>query len=133
MDKIAVIVLSIVVALSSLFVSCESRRGLLSGEWKVDKVEMDFDESRVTPEMVRQIGAQEKMGYMIFNADSSLHLYDGEVVMKTRYSCGTDGSLYYESTDSARVMTYLGRYVSGKIVVERHGVLGKTRLTYIKQ
>lgn len=133
MDKVRTFVLSVVIVVSCLFSSCGCGNMSLSGMWKVDRVDIDFDESRVTPEMVRQLGAMEKRGYMIFDADSSLRVYDGENVMDTRYSYRADGSLYYESVDSVGYMIYLGQYDIDKIVVQKQGVLGKTRLTYIKQ
>ena len=53
------VVLSVGMMLLFLF-SCTDHRDPLAGRWTVDKVNVEFDESRSTPEMVRQFGEMEK-------------------------------------------------------------------------
>ena len=39
---------------------CEPEQDTLFGTWTVDKVNVQFDESRTTPELVKQVGEMER-------------------------------------------------------------------------
>lgn len=69
-----------------LFVSCHRNGDTLIGRWEVERVNVEFDESKATPEMVRQIGEMEKDNVIIIAQDSLLTFISNGDTVRGRYS-----------------------------------------------
>ena len=62
-------------------ISCNSHSDPLVGRWIVEKVNVEFDESKATPEMVRQFGEMEKGNVIEISKDHELlFITDGDTL-----------------------------------------------------
>ena len=66
--------------LSASLCACTSDNDPLIGTWTVEKVNVQFDEHRGTPELVKQVGEMEKQNRIVISTDSILTFknMDGE-------------------------------------------------------
>ena len=111
--------ISVAVMLLLLFLSCHRNDDSLMGRWTVEKVNVAFDETRTTPEMVRQFGEMEKGNIIEITKDSVLTLItDGETLMGrcslkgTRLTCeGKPFGVYEKRKIQTETQTPLGRIV----------------------
>ena len=70
----------VLIALSSVMSSC-SDSDTIVGTWRVAQVNIGFDEYKYTPDMVRQIGLEEKANTIILKADSTmLYISDNDTL-----------------------------------------------------
>ena len=94
------------------------------GYWSVDRVNVDFNEQIVTPEMVRQFGELEKGNIIEINKDSLLtFIADGDTLQG---KCSLKGSdLLFEGK-------LFGRYENGFIRTETATPMGKVKVSYKK-
>ncbi len=107
---------------------CGCHRGddSIIGTWAVDKVNVQFDERRNTPELVRQIGEMEKHNVIVISADSLLTLTNGEGGTTGRLHLLGDGSLHVDEQP-------FGQWKDGKIVTRTGSPIGEVVVTYRKQ
>lgn len=111
--------------LALLLASCTPKPDSLIGEWTVDKINVQFDENRSTPELVKQIGEIEKQNTLSISSDSLLvfkgldETWEGCLTLKngTRLYC--DGTLF-------------GEWKEGLIVTQTDSPLGKIVVRYKK-
>lgn len=96
------------------------------GTWLVDKVNVQFDEQRNTPELVKQIGEMEKQNIIVISADSLLTFkaLDGET--RGRLSLTPDGSMFVDGAS-------FGQWKEGRIVTFSDSPLGKVVVSYRKK
>lgn len=113
---------SLFVLLLVLFSSCERKAGSLIGRWEVEKVNVDFDESIATPEMVRMLGEIENGNVIEISKDSLLmFVSDGDTL---RASCSLRGeTLYFDGRPFAR-------FSDGELVTEDVTPLGRVTVKY---
>ena len=114
--------LSLIVLLS--LGACVGRQDPFFGRWTVEKVNVDFNEQIVTPEMVRQYGELEKENVIEISQDSVLvFVTDGDTLQGRCSLNGTqlrvDGKPF-------------GRYENGQIETETATPLGKITVKYRK-
>lgn len=107
---------------------CACHRGVdsLIGEWEVAKVNVQFDENRSTPELVKQIGEMEKQNHISVDADSVLVFRGLDVEFRGRVSTDKAGSLYLDST-------MFGQWTEGQIVTTTRSPIGQIVVTYSKE
>ena len=72
-------------ALGLMLGACDMPNSLI-GTWRVDKVNVRFDENRATPELVKQIGEMERGNALSISADSIL-VFKGTDEKIGRASC----------------------------------------------
>lgn len=115
---------SLFVLLLVLFSSCERKAGSLFGRWEVEKVNVDFDESIATPEMVRMLGEIENANVIEITKDSLMvFVSDGDTL---RASCSLKGeALYFGGKPFAR-------FSAGNLVTEEDTPLGKVTVRYVR-
>ena len=108
----------------SLF-SCTENSNSLIGEWTVDKVNVQFDENRSTPELVKQIGEMEKQNVFSISKDSLLVFKGLEESWQGRIHLSND-TLYCDGT-------LFGIWRDGVIVTQTDSPLGEMIITYQKR
>lgn len=122
MKKLLFFLLGLVVLLSS----CVEKADSLIGEWAADKVNVQFDESRSTPELVKQVGEMEKQNCISISVDSVLvfNSLDGEI--QGRLTLGDEGAMYCDGT-------LFGQWKEGQIVTRTNSPLGEIVVWYKKK
>ena len=114
------------VALLLLFIAtaCHRHTDPLVGRWTVDRVNVEFDESKITPEMVRQYGEVEKGNIIEIGKDSTLLFISDGDTLKGKFSLN-GAQLNVEQNP-------FGRFEDGKIETETVTPLGVIKITYRK-
>lgn len=109
-----------------LLASCTEEPDSIIGTWSVDKVKVEFDENRSTPQLVKQVGEMEKQNLIIINSDSLLVFksLDGDVLGQLSLSDGgvmrVDGDVF-------------GQWKEGQIVTRNDSPLGEILVVYRKK
>ena len=106
--------------------ACQPEEDSLIGTWAVDKVHVQFDESRVTPELVKQVGEMEKRNTFSINADSTLVFKGLDADWKGRVSLVGDSTLCREGS-------VFGTWKDGKIVTRTESPVGEVVIIYKKK
>ena len=116
---------SILPFLCSLFLlaACTHKSESLIGTWVVNKVNVQFDENRTTPELVRQIGEMEKGNTFTINTDSVLYFKGMDEAFEGRISLSDGTKLYCGHT-------FFGEWKDGVIVTKTDSPLGEIVVTY---
>ena len=122
MKKLILFLLGLVFSLCA----CHQKTDSLIGEWEVDKVNVQFDERRSTPEMVKQIGMSEKNNYFIIDKDSVLVFNSLEMEMIGRVTTDKQGNLFLEGAP-------FGQWKNGEIVTKTTSPWGEIVVTYRKK
>ena len=97
----------------------------LIGTWTVDKVNVQFDERRSTPELVKQMGEMEKQNVLTINKDSTLTFKGLEESAQGRVSLRGDGTLLFDGA-------VFGIWKEGQIVTRTDSPIGEVVVTYKK-
>ena len=114
-------------AFSLLLVACRhNSTDSLIGTWTVDKVNVQFDEQRTTPELVKQIGEMEKQNVITISKDSTLTFKGLEETSQGRLSMKGEHTLW--CNDRA-----FGTWNEGRIVTRTDSPLGEILVTYRKK
>lgn len=121
----------------SIIYACDSNpKSKLTGTWKAEKVDIDFDEQRASPELIRQVGLENKEVFFKIQNDSMMLLY---------ISAGSEAqNLFWFLDEKGGLLSYaykkddlnpieLGKLVDGKIVAESETPLGKIKTTFAKE
>lgn len=102
--------------------SCHSNDALI-GRWTVDRVNVEFDENKATPEMVRQYGELEKGNVIEISKDSTLTFISSGDTLRGR--CSLIGeTLYCDGT-------VFGKFLGGVLMTETSTPLGKVEVYYV--
>ena len=105
-----------------LLSSCCRTDDSLIGRWTVERVNVEFDETRSTPEMVRQYGELEKGNVIEISKDSLLtFVSNGDTLT---------GSCSLKGTQLTCDGKPFGLYVKGIIQTETDTPLGKIVVVY---
>ena len=104
--------------------SCTDHRDPLVGRWTVERVNVEFDESKSTPEMVRQFGEMEKSNIIEIGQDSILMFISEEDTLWGRCSLN--------NTQLSLDGTFFGYLKEGKLITEEVTPLGKVIVYYRK-
>ena len=121
MKKHHFLLLALAVALSA----CTHDDNSLIGTWTVSKVNVQFDEHRSTPELVKQVGEMEKQNVISISKDSILVFKGLEEEWQGRASLKND-TLLLEGTA-------FGIWKNGVIVTRTDSPLGEVIVTYKKE
>lgn len=111
--------------LALLLASCTPKSDSLIGEWTVDKVNVQFDENRSTPELVKQIGEIEKQNTLSISSDSLLvfkgldEAWEGHLTLSEGNKLYCDGKLF-------------GQWNHGTISTRTNSPLGEIMIRYKK-
>lgn len=105
--------------------ACQPEPDTLIGTWTVEKVKVQFDESRSTPELVKQVGEMERQNTLRIGADSTLVFNGIDEQWKQRVSLANDSVLYCNGT-------VFGSWKDGKIVTRTGSPLGQVIVIYKK-
>lgn len=119
---------SILPFLCSLFLlaACTHKSESLIGTWVVNKVNVQFDENRTTPELVRQIGEMEKGNTFSINADSIMYFNGMDESFEGRISLSDGTKLYCGQS-------FFGEWKYSVIVTKTGSPLGEIVVTYSRK
>ena len=112
-------------ALTLLFCACTHETDSLIGTWSVDKVNVQFDERRNTPELVKQVGEMEKQNVISISKDSILTFKGLDEEWQGKISLRNDTLLLEGAA--------FGVWKNGEIVTRTDSPLGKVVVTYKKE
>ena len=112
MGRVSVVLFFIMVSL----VSCQRDQNHLIGRWEVERVNVEFDESKATPEMVRQYGEMERGNAIVISKDSVLTFIAGDDTVvgkwtlegRQLYCDGEPFGIYENGTIRTKTSTPLG-------------------------
>ena len=105
---------------------CHHGGDSIVGTWTVDKVNVQFDERRNTPELVRQIGEMEKQNTITISADSVLTLTNADGSMTGRLHLLDDGTILVDAMP-------IGQWKDRQIVTRTSSPIGEVVVTYRKR
>lgn len=106
--------------------ACHQNTDSLIGRWEADKVNVHFDESRSTPDMVKQIGEMEKNNYFLIDKDSVLVFNSVEMEMIGRVTIDKQGNLFLKGAP-------FGQWKDGQITTTTPSPLGEIVVVYKKK
>ena len=112
--------------LAALLCACTQKTDSIVGTWTVDKVNVQFDERRSTPELVKQIGEMEKQNTIVIGPDSLLTFNNLEGETQGRMTLSKDGTMTCDGT-------VFGLWKEGCIVTRTDSPLGEILVTYRKK
>lgn len=98
----------------------------LIGTWTVEKVNVQFDEHRSNPELVKQFGEMEKQNVITIKSDSTLTFNGLDEEKQGRISLKSNGILHLDGKD-------FGTWKNGKIVTRTQSQIGEIVVTYRKK
>ena len=123
-----------VVSLLLFAASCGSDpKAKLIGTWKVDKVDTEFDESKVTPEMVTQIVEMQKGTFFKFVNDSSMEIISNNKTHEASWLLDDDGNISFFFEGQELKPNKLGIVEDGKIIATTKSPLGSMKIWYVKE
>ena len=111
--------------LTTLLSACTHKADSLIGTWTVSKVNVQFDERRNTPELVKQVGEMEKQNVISISKDSILTFKGLDEEWQGRISLRSDGTMLREGT-------VFGIWKQGEITTRTGSPLGEIVVTYRK-
>ena len=111
--------------LATMLCSCTQHNDSLIGTWTVSKVNVQFDDQRNTPELVKQVGEMEKQNVIVISKDSILTFTGLDEEWQSRASLIND-TLYLEGTA-------FGVWKNGEIVTWTNSPLGEVVVVYKKE
>ena len=114
----------LLLAFAATLSACTHNEDSLIGTWTVSKVNVQFDERRNTPELVKQVGEMEKQNVISISKDSTLVFKGLEEEWQGRASLKND-TLYLEGTA-------FGIWKGGEIVTRTNSPLGEVVVVYKK-
>jgi len=112
--------------LISAFCACDRQKDSLIGTWTVDKVNVQFDEQRSTPELVKQMGEMERQNVIVISNDSVLTFKGLEENFQSRISLSGDGTLLRDGVA-------FGVWKDGEIVTRTDSPIGEIVVSYRKK
>lgn len=112
--------------------SCQRTDSGIVGKWKVDSVDMEFDEKRTSPQTILQYGEEEQHNYLYFKNDSIVHIKMGQVDGEYFYKVGESGEIFYKPSHNA-VAVSLGTFKDKKIHTSINTVVGKIKVVYVRE
>lgn len=116
--------------LTSCSTSPESK---LIGTWKVQDVKTDFDESKVSPEMLSQAVAMQKETFFRIINDSVMMIMSGSSTFETQWMLGEDNTISYMFADQKIKPNKLGKVEDGHIIQVSNTPLGVITTTFAKE
>jgi hypothetical protein len=137
MSKLRNISILIVLSLLSVIYACNSNpKSKLIGTWKAEKVDINFNEQLASPELIRQVGLENKEVFFKIQNDSMMLLYisassDPQNLFWFLDEKGESIHYAYKKDDLNPIE--LGKMMDGKIVAESSTPLGTIKTTFAKE
>jgi hypothetical protein len=137
MSKLRNISILIVLSLLSVIYACNSNpKSKLIGTWKAEKVDINFNEQLASPELIRQVGLENKEVFFKIQNDSMMLLYisassDPQNLFWFLDEKGEAVHYAYKKDDLNPIE--LGKMMDGKIVAESSTPLGTIKTTFAKE
>jgi len=116
----------LLLALTVMLCACHPKTDPFFGTWTVSKVNVQFDEQRSTPELVKQVGEMEKQNVITISNDSILTFKGLDEEWQGRISLKKDGTMLREGN-------LFGTWKNGEIVTRTGSPLGEVVITYRKK
>ena len=114
----------ILLSLAGILCACTPKADPFFGTWTVSKVNVQFDEQRSTPELVKQVGEMEKQNVIAISNDSTLTFKGLEEEWQERISLLNDTMLVNGKA--------FGIWKDGAIVTRTDSPLGEIIVVYKK-
>lgn len=128
------IILLLFASLLAISFSCSlNRESKLIGTWKVENVETDFDESKVTPEMLKQVVEMQKGTYFKILTDSTMVIISGNTEFAAKWNLGEDNVVSYLFEGQEIKPNKLGKLDDEKIIQVSNTPLGVITTTFIME
>jgi len=128
------ILLLSVVSLLLFAASCGSDpKAELIGTWKVEKVDTDFDENKVTPEMLTQIVEMQKGTFFKFVNDTSMEIVSSNNTHIASWLLDKEGTISFYFKGQELKPAKLGKVEDGKIISVSKTPLGIMTISYVKE
>lgn len=115
----------LLLSLAGMLYACTPKADPLFGTWTVSKVNVQFDEQRITPELVKQVGEMEKQNVITISNDSTLIFKGLDEEWQERISLLNDTLLFNGKA--------FGIWKNGEIVTRTDSPLGEIVVTYKKE
>ena len=112
--------------LTALLGACQPEADPLFGTWTVSKVNVQFDEQRTTPELVKQVGEMEKKNVITISNDSILTFKVLDEEWQDLISLQNDGTMLRDGI-------VFGTWKNGEIVTRSGSPLGEIIVVYKKE
>jgi hypothetical protein len=114
--------------------SCGSDpKAKLIGTWKVDKVDTDFDENSVTPEMINQIVEMQKETFFKFINDSVMTIYSNNNTFEATWMLDDEGNISFYFEGQELKPNKLGIVEDEKIISTSTTGLGTMKIIFKKE
>ncbi|MBU3927115.1 MAG: hypothetical protein KKB74_04865 [Bacteroidetes bacterium] len=125
----------IIFTASWIMVSCtSSAESKLIGTWKAQKVETDFDENKLTPDMISQVVEMQKQTYFRMVNDSVMTIISKNNTHEAKWSFNKETqTVTYYFNGMGNIPSILGKFTEGKIVSESKTPMGKITIYYEKE
>jgi len=123
-----------IILLTSLFLgACNSPSSRLKGTWKVADVKTHFGKTKLPPELVAHIVAeQKKISFRILN-DSVMVLILNNNTHEARWKMGPNHEISYYFTTQPAMFHKLGKWDGSHIISDTKTPLGDLIVTYEKK
>lgn len=119
--------LILLAGLAIAFVACHRNpTDSLIGTWTVEKVNVQFDERRSTPELVKQMGEMERQNVITISKDSVLTFKGLDSDWQGNVSLKSGHKLYCDDHE-------IGTWSEGQIVTSSDSPIGEVVVTYRKK
>jgi len=106
----------------------------LTGTWKVSDVQTDFDETKVTPEMLSQVVDMQKQTFFKILNDSMMVIISNNVTHEAKWHFDKETSeIIYFFVGMENMSHILGKYANNKIISESNTPLGVITTTFEKE
>lgn len=115
----------LILSLVFLLCACNDTSNSLIGDWKADKVNVQFDENQSTPELVKQIGEMERQNRFTISNDSILDFKGLDTEWQSRLTLSGNGDLWCNGQ-------VFGHWKEGEIVTRTPSPLGEIVIVYKK-
>ncbi len=122
------------ILIAIIAVSCQqSIEKQLTGTWKVSDVQTDFDETKVTPEMLRQVVDMQKKTYFRILNDSIMVIISNNLTHEAKWHFNKETSeIIYSFTGMENMSNILGKYEGKAIISKSNTPLGVITTTFEK-
>lgn len=131
------LILATVIMTSLVLVMASCGKGIekkLIGTWKISDVKTDFDETKVNPEMLRQVVDMQKQTYFRILNDSTLVVISNNNTHEASWTYDDeDQTITYFFKGRETRANVLGTYVDGDIVNKSKTAFGNMTVTYSKE
>lgn len=127
-------ILAIALVGIALFCSCQHYANeKLIGTWSLSKIDYEFDETRHTPQMIRQIAEAEAMIKYQFVDDNQVKIITNGQEAVFFYLIDGDDVIYIGTTDGMEHPIRLGVYADKTIRIKSDTMIGDIDVVFKKE